>query len=160
MADFQQKWQPIIGKVLKGTSYEFVGVECSGGGRHTVLRVYVDKPGGITIDEIAHISRELSVVLDVEEPIKGPYTLEVSSPGLQRPLFTPAHFQAQVGQKVSIKTQFLRNNRQSFKGVLRRADEKGVVLECDEELFSFSYSDIDKAKVIPNIEIGAGDSRE
>lgn len=160
MADLQQKWQPIISKVLKDTPYEFVGVECSGGGKHTVLRVYIDKPGGITIDDIAHISRELSVVLDVEEPIKGSYTLEVSSPGLQRPLFTPVHFQAQVGQKISLKTQFLQNNRQNFKGVLRQADEKGVVLECDGELFSFSYSDIDKAKVIPNIEIGAGDSRK
>lgn len=156
----QEKWQTIIGKVLEGTAFEFVGVECSGGGKHTVLRVYVDKPGGITIDDISHISRELSVILDVEEPIKGPYTLEVSSPGLQRPLFTPAHFQVQVGQKITLRTRSLQNGRQNFKGVLCKADENGVELDCEGQLFSFSYSDIDKAKVLPDIEIGAGASRK
>ncbi len=159
MASTQQKWQTIVDKVLS-PPFEFVGVEISGGGKHTVLRVYVDKPGGITIDDIARISRELSVVLDVEEPLAGAYTLEVSSPGLQRPLFTPSHFQAQVGQRISIKTKLLVKQRQNFKGVLRQADEKGIALDCDGELYSFSYADIDKAKVIPNIEIGAGGSRK
>lgn len=156
----QLKWQSIIGKVLKGTPYEFVGAELSGGGKHAVLRVYVDKPGGITIDDIAHISREISVLLDVEEPIKGTYTLEVSSPGLQRPLFTPVHFQAQIGQKITLRTRSLQNNRQNYKGVLKEADANGLQLECDGQLLSFNYSDIDKAKVIPDIEIGAGASRK
>jgi len=100
------------------------------------------------------------VVLDVEEPIKGLYTLEVSSPGLNRPLFTPAHFQAQEGQKVTLRTRTLQNNRQNYKGVLLKADEKGVELECEGQIYSFSYSDIDKAKVIPDIEIGTGASRK
>lgn len=156
----QQKWQAIVGKVLDGTAFEFVGAECSGGGKHTVLRIFVDKPGGITIDDIAHISRELSVILDIEEPIKGEYTLEVSSPGLQRPLFTPAQFQAQVGQKVSLRSRSMLNNRQNFKGVLSKADEEGVELECEGQVYSFSYTDIDKARVIPDIEIGAGASRK
>lgn len=149
----QQKWQTIVGKVLEGTEFEFVGVEYSGGGKYAVLRVYIDKPGGITIDDISRISRELSLILDVEEPIKGAYTLEVSSPGLQRPLFTPAHFQVQVGQKITLKTRSLQNGRQNYKGVLAKADESGVELECEGQLFSFSYSDIDKAKVIPDIKI-------
>lgn len=156
----QQKWHAIVGKVLQGTPYEFVGAECSGGSKRTLLRIYIDKPGGITIDDIARVSRELSTVLDVEEPIMGAYTLEVSSPGLHRPLFTPAHFQQQVGQKIALKTVVMHNNRQNFKGVLQKADEETVVLSCEDQLFSFSYSDIDKAKVIPDIEIGAGRSSE
>lgn len=156
----QQKWQVIIGKVLQGTPYEFVGAECIGGGKHTVLRVYVDKPGGINIDDITKISREVSVVLDVEEPIKGSYTLEVSSPGLQRPLFTPEHFQAQVGKKISLRTSALQNNRQNYKGLLQKADEHHVEIECEGQVYSFGYSDIDKGKVIPEIEIGAGGSRK
>lgn len=159
----QQKWQKIVDKVLRGTPYEFVGVECSGGSKRTTLRIYIDKPGGITIEDIARVSRELSVVLDVEEPepiAQGMYTLEVSSPGLERPLFTAAHFQAQVGQKIALKSRIVRNNRQNFKGILRQADEEKIELDCGGQLFSFGYSDIDKAKVIPNIEIGAGASRK
>lgn len=147
----QLKWEAIIGKVLQGTPYEFVGVECLGGGKHSVLRIYIDKQGGITIDDIARVSRDISVVLDVEEPLKGPYTLEVSSPGLRRPLFIPAHFQAQLGQKVTIRTSVVQNNRQNYKGILQKANEDGVEIECEGETFSFRYADIEKAKVDPEI---------
>jgi ribosome maturation factor RimP len=153
----QNKWLDMISPILVGTPFELVGVECVGGGKHTVLRIYIDKPGGITIDDIANVSRQISVIFDVEEPISGHYTLEVSSPGLQRPLFTPAHFKAQVGQKITVKTSHALGNRQNFKGVLIKADDAGIDLELEEnqETISLQYSDIDKAKVIPDINIGA-----
>lgn len=150
----QEKWQAIIKPILEDTPYELVGVECIGGGKHTVIRIYIDKPGGITIDDIVNLSRQISVLFDVEEPIRSPYTLEVSSPGLDRPLFLPGHFQQQLGQKVSVKTSLSVENRQNFKGILRQADEEGIQLEVDMQLISFAYDDIDKAKVIPDIKIG------
>lgn len=150
----QSKWHDIISPILVGTPFELVGVECVGGGKHTVLRIYIDKPGGITIDDIANISRQISVIFDVEEPISGHYTLEVSSPGLQRPLFTPAHFKAQVGQQITVKTSHALGNRQNFKGVLIKADDAGIELEVDSETISLQYSDIDKAKLNPDINIG------
>lgn len=150
----QDKWQAIISPMIEDTPYELVGVECMGGGKHTVVRVYIDKPGGITIDDIVQLSRQISVVLDVEEPIKGPYTLEVSSPGIERPLFLPAHFMQQIGQKVYVKTSLLIGNRQNFKGLLLSANEKEIQIEVEGQVFSFTYEDIDKARVIPDIKIG------
>lgn len=150
----QPKWHDLISPVLSGTPFELVGVECIGGGKHTVIRVYIDKSGGITIDDIVELSRQISVIFDVEEPISGHYTLEVSSPGLQRPLFTPAHFKAQVGQKIMVKTSHALGNRQNFKGVLIKADDDGIEINVDEELMSLTYNDIDKAKATPDISIG------
>lgn len=151
----QEKWQTIIGPILAGTPYELVGVECVGGGKHTVVRVYIDKPGGITLDDIVQLTREMSVVLDVEEPIQGPYTLEVSSPGLDRPLFQPRHFKEKIGEKIYLKVRHSMGNRQNFKGILLSADEKGLQMEVDGQVFSFTYEDVEKAKVIANIQFGA-----
>lgn len=151
----QTKWHDLIGPVLQGTPFELVGVECVGGGKHTVVRIYIDKPGGITLDDIVTLSRQISVIFDVEEPIKGHYTLEVSSPGLQRPLFMPAHFQNQVGQIIAVRTSHALGNRQNFKGTLVKADDDGIEMQVDEQSISFAYNDIDKAKVIPDISIGA-----
>ncbi len=153
----QDKWQEIIQPILMDTPFELVGVECVGGGRHTVVRIFIDKqPGGITIDEIAQLSRQIGVVFDVNEPIKGNYTLEVSSPGLERPLFTAAHFAQQIGQKVFIKSSMMIENRQNFKGILLSSNENSVVVDVDGKEYSFHYDDIEKAKVLPDIKIANG----
>jgi ribosome maturation factor RimP len=149
----QEQWHTLLAPTLQDTPYELVGVECVGQNRHTVVRIFIDKPGGITIADIVKLTRELSVVFDVEEPIRGPYTLEISSPGLDRRLFLPAHFASQIGQKLSVKTSLPLNDRQNFRGVLRKATETGIELEVETELFSFTYDEIDRAKVIPDIQI-------
>lgn len=153
--NWQEKWQNIIEPLLVGTSFEFVGVEQGGAGHHPLIRVYIDKPGGINIDDIAKLTRQINVVLDVESPVIGSYTLEVSSPGLDRPLFLPKHFQQQVGQKVSVKTRVAINNRHNFKGILQKAEQNEITLEVDGQIFTLAYSNIEKARVIPVIEIGA-----
>ena len=150
----QEKWQALLAPVIEDTPYELVGVESIGGGKHTVIRVYLDKPGGITIDDIAHVSHAISAVLDVQDIFKGAYTLEVSSPGLDRPLFSPIHFQQQIGQKISLKTQVPYENRHNFKGMLTKANDEGVELEVDGVIYSFQYTNIDKARVIPQLKQG------
>ncbi len=152
----QEKWQTIINPLLVDTPFELVGVEVVGGGKHTVLRIYIDKPGGITIDDIVRLSREISVVFDVEEPIKGHYTLEVSSPGLDRPLFSPQHYAVQIGQKIAMKTRFPQEGRQNFRGILQQANDEGIQLQVDEAVLFFAYADIDKARVVPDIPFGKG----
>ncbi|MGD9592309.1 MAG: ribosome maturation factor RimP [Candidatus Berkiella sp.] len=152
----QDKWQALINPLLVDTPFELVGVECVGGGKHTVVRIFIDKQGGITIDEIAQLSRQISVIFDVNEPIKGHYTLEVSSPGLERPLFSAAHFEQQIGQKVFIRTTQMVENRQNFKGILRTCDENSVQVDVDGQVLSFHYDDIEKAKLIPDIKIANG----
>lgn len=145
----QDKWQTLIGPVLEGTSCELVGVVCGGGTRHATVRVYLDKPEGIPIDELAQLSRKISVVFDVHEPIQGHYTLEVSSPGLDRPLFVPRHFQQQIGKVISVKTRMMRENRQNFKGLLLDASETQIQLTLEDgEQVMFAYEDIDRAKVV------------
>lgn len=148
------KWQEIIGPILQNTPYELVGVECTGGGKHAMVRVYIDKPGGITLDDIVQLTRQINVVLAVEEPIKSLYTLEVSSPGIERPLFSPEHFQQQVGQKVTLKLRQPFEERLNFKGILLKADDLSVELKVDQETFTFAYHDIEKARVNPDIKIG------
>lgn len=155
----QDKWQQIINPILENTPYELVGVESAGGGKHALIRIYVDKPGGITIDDIVKLTRDINVVLEVEQPIKGLYTLEVSSPGIERPLFSPQHFKKHVGKKVTIKISHALDNRQNFKGVLQQANDEGIQLEENGQLFSFTYTEIDKAKVIPDIVIGSGSKK-
>ncbi len=152
--NWQAKWQKIIDPLLEGTPIELVGVE-QGGGTHTLIRIYIDKPGGITIDDITRLTRQINVALDVESPIGGSYTLEVSSPGLDRPLFIPKHFQQQVGQKVSVKTRMAITNRHNFKGVLQKATPDEIALEVEGQVYTIAYSNIEKARVIPVIEIGS-----
>lgn len=147
----QEKWEKVIEPVLVGTPFELVGIECVGGGKHTTVRIFIDKPGGITIDDIVELTRQINVVLEVEEPIKGLYTLEVSSPGLERPLFKPEHFKQQIGQKITLRTSHALKDRQNFKGLLKSATEENIEVEVDGQIFSFNYVDIDKAKVIPDI---------
>jgi ribosome maturation factor RimP len=152
--NWQEKWQTIIEPLLAGSPFEFIGVEQGGSGHHTLIRVYIDKLGGINIDDIAKLTRQINVVLDVESPVSGSYTLEVSSPGLDRPLFLPKHFQQQIGQKVSVKTRVAINNRHNFKGILQKAEQNEITLQVDEQTLTIAYSSIEKARVIPVIEIG------
>lgn len=152
----QLKWQSLLAPILAQSPFELVGVEVLGGKRHTTLRIYIDKPGGITIDDITRLSRQISVVLDVENPIVGAYTLEVSSPGLDRPLYSPKHFQQQVGQKVMVKVRIPVKDRHQFTGLLTQATEQLIQLDVEGQLFTFAYSDIEKARVVPKIEIGKG----
>lgn len=152
----QEKWRALLTPTLKGTPFELVGVECVGGGKNVIIRIFIDKPGGITIDDIVKLSREFSLVLEVEAPIRGSYTLEISSPGLDRHLFIPAHFEQQVGNKIALKTSLPLNHRQNFKGILKRATAQGIELEVDNELFTFTYDEIDKARVVPDIKIPGG----
>lgn len=145
----QTKWRTLIEPILVGTPYELVGVVVSGGARQPLVRIYMDKPGGINIDEIAKLTREIGVLFDVHEPIKGKYTLEVSSPGVDRPLFLPKHFQVQCGQTVKIKTHTMRENQQNFKGLLQTATDEACTLVLEDgKHVTFSYDDIEKAKVV------------
>ncbi|MCS5707850.1 ribosome maturation factor RimP [Candidatus Berkiella cookevillensis] len=152
---YDAKWESIINPILKDSEVELVGVVKSGDGNHAVLRIYLDKPGGITIDDISKTSREIEMVLSVEMDLEN-CTLEVSSPGLDRPLFTPKHFQQQIGQKVKIKLGMLKNNRKHFVGMLEAATDEAASVKIDSELFVFPYSEIDEARLVSEVNFGKG----
>jgi len=128
--------------------YEIVAVELSGGDT-SIVRVYIDTPNGVTVDDCAKASRQFSAILDVEDPISNKYTLEVSSPGIDRPLAKPLHFKAVVGQDVKIKMAILIDGRRRFSGELIEASDDYAVVEVDGEQSELPYSDMDRARLVP-----------
>ena len=130
-------------------NFELVHVEQAAQNRETLIRVYVDRPGGITLDDCVYISRQLGDLLDIHIPDLGSYRLEVSSPGLARPLFELEHFERFKGSKVKLKTRTRIENRHRFTGVLGGVEENQVLIEEDGTSYRIPFEEIDSAKVVP-----------
>jgi len=128
--------------------YELVAVEMSGGDI-SIVRVFIDAEEGVTVTDCAKASRQFSAILDVEDPISNRYTLEVSSPGMDRPLAKPAHFQAVQGEQVKIKMASLVNGRRRFTGELIEVNDEFIVVEVDGEQTELLYSEMDRARLVP-----------
>jgi ribosome maturation factor RimP len=131
--------------------FELVDAELSGGRRHRTLRVYIEGPRGVTVDDCAAVSRQLSAILDVEDPIPGSYSLEVSSPGLDRPLVTPADYRRFEGAMVKVRLLSAIDGRRNFTGRLVETTPEAVVLEVDRERFSFPLATIERARLVPTL---------
>lgn len=129
--------------------YELVAVEMSGGDT-SILRIYIDSPTGITVTDCAQASRQFSAILDVEDPISNRYTLEVSSPGMDRPLARFKHFEAVVGEQVKIRMNTLINGRRRFTGELVEANNDFAVVEVDGEQTELPYQEMDRARLMPD----------
>lgn len=134
---------------VKALGFDLVHVELGGSGHRSTLRVYIDSPRGVTVDDCAAVSRQLSAVLDVEDPIRESYMLEVSSPGLDRPLATPAHFRGYVGELVKVRTVVELGGRRNFKGRLLEADDERIVVEVDGQRMEWTYDAIERARLVP-----------
>lgn len=141
----------LIEPVVESLGYELVGVEFLPQGRHGLLRVYIDAEEGITLDDCQRVSHQLSGVLDVEDVIRGQYSLEVSSPGLDRPLFTEAHFQRFTGQEAKLKLGVPIDGRKKLKGVLQGIDGDKVMIEVEGEVLAIPFNTIDKANLVPEL---------
>jgi len=133
----------------EAVGYELVDVEIAGLGANAVLRVYIDAPGGITVDDCAEASRQISAVLDLEDPIAGEYALEVSSPGLDRPLVKPEHFERVVGQKVKVTMRDYHMGRRRFAGALTGVTDKMAQVDVDGEVYDLPFVDMDRARLDP-----------
>jgi ribosome maturation factor RimP len=134
---------------------ELVDVEIGGGGGRQTLRLFIDKAGGVTLDDCTSVSRAVSTALDVEDPLQGAYDLEVSSPGLDRPLRTPEHFEQFQGSKVRVKTFGPVpecENRKTFVGILKGYGDGAVVVDVDGKEFRIPHAQISKANVEPVFE--------
>lgn len=134
---------------VQALGFELVDVELTGGRQHQTLRVYIDGPRGVTVDDCADVSRQLSAILDVEDPFPGSYTLEVSSPGLDRPLVTPADFRRFQGAMIKVRMLQPVEGRRNFTGRLVDATEDAAVVEVDGERFRLSYQAIERARLVP-----------
>lgn len=137
---------------VEALGFELLAVEWAGAGGQRVLRVYIDGPQGITVEDCADVSEQLSGILDVEDPIPGPYQLEVSSPGADRPLVRPAHFARFRGHEVRVRLRVPRQGRRRWRGRLVASDERGIELEVDGERQHFALADIERARLVPEFE--------
>jgi ribosome maturation factor RimP len=135
---------------IRSMGYELVGVEYHGGGKGGgLLRVYIDNEQGITADDCQRVSYQVSGVLDVEDPIPGHYTLEVSSPGLDRLLFRPQDFARFAGKQVRVRLRFPVDGQRRFKGRLLGIVNGTVEIEQDGERISLPYEQIEQARLVP-----------
>ncbi|MGI9227486.1 MAG: ribosome maturation factor RimP [Gammaproteobacteria bacterium] len=144
---------PIIEPVIVGMGYNFWGLECQTGASNAQVRVYIDSSAGVTLDDCSRVSQQLSAVLDVEDPIEVPYTLEISSPGINRPLFSVEQMKRAVGDKVKVKTLWPIGERRNFKGILKNVGEEEIKIETDsDEIFTVPLDAIKNAKLDLDIE--------
>ncbi|MBW2216892.1 MAG: ribosome maturation factor RimP [Deltaproteobacteria bacterium] len=134
--------------VLDEMGFELVDIECLSQYGRWVLMIYADKEGGITLDECARVSREVGNLLDVKDIIPNEYVLEVSSPGLNRPLKKEKDFERAIGKNVKIKMLAPINGRRRFTGDLKKVVQGTVYLEIDNDLFALSWKDIEKANLV------------
>ena len=152
MSSKLEQLQALLAPVVEALGYQCWGIEFISQGRHSLLRVYIDNPDGILIDDCEKVSRQISGVRGVEDPISGEYTLEVSSPGMDRPLFTLAQFAAHAGEQVKIRLRSPYEGRRNFQGVLRGIEEQDVVVQVDEHEYLLPIDSIDKANIIPRFD--------
>ena len=146
---------PIVEPVISGMGYQFWGLDCQTG-RHTAqVRVYIDRDQGVTLDDCSQVSEQLSAVLDVEDPIHMPYTLEISSPGINRLLFSVNQMQDAVGSKVRIKTSWPIEGRRNFSGFLEGVEQEHVRIKMQGNVsFEVPLNAVRNVKLDVDIEFG------
>ncbi|MEW9796623.1 ribosome maturation factor RimP [Alteromonas sp. CYL-A6] len=152
MARLEDKLTEMLEPGVEALGFELVGIEYVRAGKHSILRVFIDHENGINVDDCAEVSYQVSAILDVEDPISTEYNLEVSSPGMDRPLFKEKHFKNAVGEVVQIRLAMPMDNRRNFKGTLLSCEEGVVSIEVDGQQFQLAVANIEKANVVPTFD--------
>jgi ribosome maturation factor RimP len=131
---------------------ELLGIEFSPSAGNTLLRLYIDAPGRhVAIEDCEAVSREVSANLDINDPIASQYTLEVSSPGIDRPLFTLAQFAKWIGEQAKVNLSLPQDGRRRLQGVIQSVGEESVVLLVDGKVFEVAFRNVEKARLVPDL---------
>jgi ribosome maturation factor RimP len=142
----------LVEPAVVACGYDFWGLEYLPQGRRSVLRVYIDSANGINVDICAQVSRQVSAVLDVEDPIAGEYYLEVSSPGIDRPLFTLCQYEQNIGKAIKLHLRLTIDGHRKLTGLLSNIKDEDIVLLVNDNEYLLPISSIDKANVVPHFE--------
>jgi ribosome maturation factor RimP len=151
VASKEQQLSDMLETTVEALGFELWGVEYLSQGRHSVLRIYIESENGITVDDCAAVSEQVGSVLDVEDPVTGEYTLEVSSPGMDRLLFKLAQYPGYVGEIVELRLRTAFEGRRRFKGVLQGIEGDDVVVLVDNHEYLLPHGAIEKARVEPRV---------
>lgn len=149
MATLEQKLQDLVQGSVEDLGCELWGIECQRVGRYLTVRLFIDKEGGVTVEDCADVSRQVSAVLDVEDPIADKYNLEVSSPGLDRPLFTLNQFERYLGQEILLHLRIPVVDRRKWQGQLAKIENDMITLIVDGKEQVLAFGNIQKANVVP-----------
>ena len=148
MKSSAEKVTQLIEPTVQALDLELWGIEHASQGKYSVLRIFIEREAGVTIDDCERVSRQVSAIFDVEEPIAGEYTLEVSSPGIDRLLFTPQQFQRYRGEEVSVRMRTPVDGRRKFKGTLTDIVDDIIHIQVDGSDFELPHGDIEKANIV------------
>jgi ribosome maturation factor RimP len=141
--------QKLLDPAIERLGYELTDIEVRLGGQGGLIRLTIDKPDGIDLDDCEKVSHAMSALLDVEEPVPGNYNLEVSSPGLDRKLTKVEHFQRFEGETLKVTMRFPIEGRRRFRGKLLSSNKENIVVEVDGESHSLPLTMIDTARLVP-----------
>ncbi len=141
--------EELLAPTVEALGLRIWGVEFLSQGKHSKLRLYIDRDEGVSVDDCAEVSRHVSDILDVEELINGAYTLEVSSPGMDRILFKEQQFTESVGEQVDVRLNFPFEGRKKFVGVLAGVQDHMAVVQIDEDEYLLPLENIQRARVVP-----------
>ena len=148
MATRPERLRALAAPVAAALGCDLWGLELLGSRNHSVLRVFIDKAEGVSVDDCERVSRQLASVFDVEDPIPGEYTLEVSSPGVDRPLFSLCQYGAYLGEDIRVQLRAPFEGRRKYRGRLTAVAEGDVVMEMDGHEYRFPFEGIDKANLV------------
>ena len=142
-----QQLQDLLAPTVEALGFDLWGIEYASQGRHSVLCIYIESDRGITVDDCAQVSRQLDAVLDVEDAIAGEYTLEVSSPGLDRLLFKLEQYGAYVGEGIELRLRSPFEGRRKFRGLLKGIEGEDIVIHVDNHEYLLPHSAVEKARI-------------
>ena len=138
----------LIEPAVSALGLELWGIEYMPQGKRSLLRIYIDKEEGVVIEDCEKVSRQVSSIFDVEDPVAGEYTLEFSSPGMDRPLYTIEQFSRYVGSQINVRLRMPLNGRKRFKGLLGKVDGENLCLLVDGVQHVLPFSAVDKANIV------------
>ncbi|MFU2077719.1 ribosome maturation factor RimP [Avibacterium avium] len=148
MATLEEKLSDLLKGSIEDLGCELWGIECQRVGRFLTVRLYIDKEGGVSIDDCADVSRQVSAILDVEDPIADKYNLEVSSPGVDRPLFTLEQYQRYIGEEIVVHLRIPVLERRKWQGKLEKIENDMITLLVDGQPQVLVFGNIQKANVV------------
>lgn len=149
--DLRDKLIALLEPEIEAMGYELVEIEAKGRGGSGLVRIYIDQEAGIGVGDCEKVSRRVSALLDVEDPIKGAYELELSSPGFDRPLRTLEHYHRYTGEQVKVQLVRAIDGRRRFKGLLRGVDNDTLQLEVDGSMQAIPLDQVERAQLAPDI---------
>jgi ribosome maturation factor RimP len=148
----EQKVEALLRMTVEGMGCEIWGVEFLSQGRHSKLRLYIDKADGVSIDDCEKVSRQVSDVLDVENMFTKGYTLEVSSPGMDRILFNAEQYESNVGETVDVRLNFPLEGKKRVVGLLAGVENAEAIVQADGEEYVLPLENVQRARIVPQFD--------